>query len=367
MRLMVNCAIELQTKSYEETCSAVWGRPGYYAIACICYLIDFGVLVTYWVALGDLATPPVEDILGKDFVSEVVVKLVLAGVLLPACFIRNLGKIPGWAYVNYAIIIFAIVSMLCLVFQQDTADFNRDHIEPLGVPLQPNWAPVKDGLWPSLGTVAFTFVNHDSVFTIYQSLKRGTRGRWAAVTIGAMWSTVLLMMALGLPTYLALGDKTRSNLIRNFPNSPLMFTVRCALALSLSMTMLYLQQVGRKYLHSLVMPVVRRRALTASESYNMSRGEVAFFTSVQFMTTLSCGVLLKDLGLPMALTGVFAQSLAAFVVPPCLLLTLAWRGNRVGHSRLTIFLYVPVLIFGLVSCTLGVQSTLQEYGVSMYI
>lgn len=347
MRLMVNCAIHLRTLSYEETCCAVWGQLGYYLVALSCYMIDFGVLVSYWVALGDLAWP-----LARCFgwhTSGWKVKVVLAAFMLPFSFLRNLGKLPYWSYINYGLILFAALSTLSLAFN------NSDLAEP-------DYTPIKDAFWPSLGTLSFTFVNHDSVFAIAQNLEDLTKQRWAVVCGISMWSTMLLTALVGMPVYFALGEATLSDITMNFPlDSPLMNVVRFALTISLAMTWLYLQQVGRKFLHSLVMPMLRCRVLSPGESYHMSRAEIVAFTSVQFGVTLYLGCIIEDLGLPMALTGVFAQAMAAFVIPPCLLLTLSRRGHDCGYTSLQHGYYVAILIFGIVSCTLGVNATLDHY------
>lgn len=357
MCLLINCGIAFRTLSYEETCCAVWGRAGYYIIALSCYLMDFGVLVTYWVALGDLASPLAKVTFGVD--DKTSVKLMLAIAMLFPCYLRNLGALPGWSYINYGLILFGLLSMLLLCFQPGTSAYNRDHLEPYGQPSKTDWHLVKNELWPSLGTLAFTFCTHDSVFMVYNTLHDGTCKRWSLVCKGTMWSTVLLALLTGLPVYLMLGEKTASDVTTNFPDVLLMRIVRGALAISIALTWIYLQQVSRKYLHSLVMPMVRRRALTLSESYHMSVRELVFFTSIQFAATLSLGVSMEDLRLPMALTGVFAQSLVAFIIPPCLLLTSVVRGyGNIGYSRLAQGYFCAVLLFGLTSCTLGVQSTL---------
>lgn len=361
MRVMVNCAIKLDTMSYEETCCAVWGRPGYYVVAAVCLLIDFGVLVSYWVAIGNLAAPIVSDIFAIEENVNAKVKLGAAIFMLPPSYLRSLGDIPGWSYISYALILFSSFSMLYLSFLWPTLDFNQTSIQPYNVPVKTDWQWVKDGLWPSLGTVAFTFVNHDSVFMVFENLKDRTANRWTTVCMGALWSTTCLMLLIGVPIYLSLGDKTSSDITENFPSGPLMSIVRIALCACVVMTWVYLQQVGRKYLRSLVMPAVRRRPLTQFESYNMTRTEIFCFTSVLFGTTLLLGLVISDLGLPMALTGIFAQSLAAFVIPPCLVFSMVRAGKNPGYSRAEQVFLTVILSFGLVSCTLGVFSTLSDY------
>mmetsp|Transcript_31074 Transcript_31074/g.88682 ORF Transcript_31074/g.88682 Transcript_31074/m.88682 type:complete len:447 (-) Transcript_31074:167-1507(-) len=364
MCLMVNIAIDRRTRSYEETCCAIWGRAGYYVITITCYLMDFGILVTYWVALGDLLAPAAESIFQSSASGvRLRVKIVLGAVMLLPCYLRNLGEIPGWSYINYSLIVFGLFSMLALSGHQATADFNKNSIEPKGLPTAADWTSIKPDLWPSLGTLAFTFCTHDCVFMIYSTLQDGTSKRWAATCKTAMWSTVVLMVATGLPIYFALGDKVSSDLTVNFPDSPWMRVVRCALAVSIGMTWVYLQQVARKFLHSLAMPFVRGRPLTEEESYHMSGRQLFVFTSVQFAATWALGLCIEDLGLPMALTGVFAQSLAAFVIPPCLLFTECWRrgGNVCGYSFLAKVYFCVVLLFGVTSCTLGVHSTIASY------
>ena len=106
MCLMVNIGVTMRTMSYEETCCAVWGSMGFFGVALTCYLIVFGVLVSYWVALGTLATPLVASLLQRP-VTVTAVKLGLAAVMLPVCFFRNIGKLPGWSYLCYALILFA--------------------------------------------------------------------------------------------------------------------------------------------------------------------------------------------------------------------------------------------------------------------
>lgn len=361
MCVMVNCAIKLKTMSYEETCCAVWGRPGYYIVALVCFLIDFGVLVAYWVAIGALAAPIASDVFGVTEHVETKVKLGAAVIMLPPSYLRSLGDVPGWSYISYALILFASFSMLHLAFQPSTLEFNKYHVEPLSVAVETNWTWIKDGVWPSLGTIAFTFVNHDSVFMVFERLKDGNRRRWAAVCMGALCSTTVLMLGVGIPIYLVLGDKITSDMTTNYPGGMLMSAVRVALCACIVMSWVYLQQVGRKYLHSLAMPIVHRRPLTQRETYHMTAPELGVFTSLLFGVTLFLGIYIQDLGLPMALTGVFAQSLAAFVIPPCLVFSMVRLGQNPGYSKIEQAYLAGILVFGLVSCTLGVAQTLLQH------
>jgi hypothetical protein len=157
-----------------------------------------------------------------------------------------------------------------------------------------------------------------------------------------------------MPIYFALGEHTSSDLTDNFPTDlRMMLFVRACLVCVLLMTWVYLQQVGRKYLHSLIMPLLRCRLPEPSDSYRMTPVEIIGFTLVQFVVTLALGLAVTDLGLPMALTGVFAQALAAFVIPPCLLFTLSRQGQNAGYTRTQMAGFGGVLIFGVSCCTIG--------------
>jgi amino acid permease len=354
MCLMVNIAVTVRTMSYEETCCAVWGSTGFFAVALTCYMIDFGVLVSYWVALGTLATPLVSSLLQRS-VSVTEVKLGLAAVMLPVCFFRNIGKLPGWSYVSYAFVLFASFTMVYLSYSADVQAYN-DH--PVA---DTDW--FKQGFWPSTGTLAFTYVNHDSVFTIFQNLNSPTPSNWALVCRWSMWSTVALTCIVGMPIYFALGERTSSDITDNFPtNLRMMMFVRGCLVCVLLMTWVYLQQVGRKYLHSLLMPLFRCRFPQASDSYRMTPLEIGGFTLVQFVVTFALGLAVTDLGLPMALTGVFAQALAAFVIPPCLLFTLSYQGQNAGYTRLQMVGFAGVLLFGVACCTIGAVEIIRAQG-----
>jgi len=289
------------------------------------------------------------------------VKLAAAVVMLPPSYLRSLGDIPGWSYISYVLILFASFSMLHLAFMPETIEFNTVHVKPLYEPVETNWKWVKDGVWPSLGTIAFTFVNHDSVFMVYERLKDGTERRWATVCMAALCSTTVLMLGIGMPIYLALGDKIASDITTNFPGGGLMSFVRIALCSCIVMSWVYLQQVGRKYLHSLVMPIVRGRPLTETETYYMSALEIFVFTTLLFGVTLTLGILIDDLGLPMALTGVFAQALAAFVIPPCLVFTMVRNKQNPGYSKPGLIFLAFILVFGCVCCTIGVRNTINQH------
>jgi hypothetical protein len=79
--------------------------------------------------------------------------------------------------------------------------------------------------------------------------------------------------------------------------------------------------------------------------------EIGVFTTIQFVVTFGLGLAVTDLGLPMALTGVFAQALAAFVIPPCLLFTLSRQGQNAGYTRGHMAGFAGILIFGVSCCT----------------
>mmetsp|Transcript_20988 Transcript_20988/g.45389 ORF Transcript_20988/g.45389 Transcript_20988/m.45389 type:complete len:449 (-) Transcript_20988:525-1871(-) len=337
MTLMVNCAIAYDTLSYEETCRAAFGPCGYYIVALACYLMEFGVLVTYWTALEELTCPLLSE-LGNH--SQVVIKLSFAAIMLPFCYVRNLGQLPAWSYISCFLNMCVAVIIVALSFE------NR----PQG---DIETKAVNSEIWPSLGIIAFTFCNHDSVFTIYQNLKDASSERWGIVTKVCLWSTVGLMLCTGLPIYLNLGTTVQVDITDNLGSSPTTQVLRAVMSVNLGMAWVYMQQVSRKYLHSLVMPCLRRRALGPDEVYEMSYGELVAFTTVQFGVTLLLAVYVPDLGWPMALTGLFAQSITAFLIPPVLLWTTLRRGRDVGYNNIQLLWFFIVFLFGVLSCTLG--------------
>lgn len=311
--------------------------------------------------MGSLAGPIATDYFSITEDVETKVKLAAAVVMLPPSYLRSLGDIPGWSYVSYGMIVFGSFSMLYLAFSDSTQEFNKTNVAPLNVPVETDWRWVKGGIWQAVGTIAFTFAIHDCVFSIFKSLKEGTRQQWSFVCYTALWSTTALILAIGVPIYFALGDKVASEITANFPSGPLMNAVRGAIFVCIIITWIYVQHVGRKYLHSLVMPLVRCRPLTSSETYTMSVPELAVFTTVIFVAALYLGVAVKDLGIPMSLTGIFAQSLSAFVIPPCLVFTMVRQGQNPGYNKMQLGFLGAILLFGLVSCTLGMANTLNAH------
>lgn len=242
----VNAASPVMAASFEMIGKAAYGNAGFAAVVLSKCLFAFGCMVAYFVIIKENAAPALEHLTGSSLsfaTNQNLVTGVLATVLvLPLSLQRdislleNFSKLKIVAYGAIAIILMALA--VSGKEHQNLPDLSSDSRNAW----VDHWLTVKRGLLPNSGTFVFAFVSQHTVHLIFQSLRPVDRHlvSFGNVSTLAIAASAIIMLGVGLPTYMAFWDKTSTNLFLLYTARTQANTVSFArLFLSIGMILTY--------------------------------------------------------------------------------------------------------------------------------
>ncbi|KAJ3148188.1 hypothetical protein HDU86_007536 [Geranomyces michiganensis] len=196
------------------------------AIAVKC----FGVSVSYLVICGDLLplvvagfvpSIPAESIL---LTKTLWVFLSLA-IVAPLCFLRRLDSLRYTSAFALTAVIYLVFIVVSEFFAGQTPDMpQRPHFDDI------RWFKLDDHFFSYLPIFVFAFTCHQNIFSVYNELVDNTHKRVKRVvftSVGTAFTVYEIVAVLG---YLTFGNSVASNIIGQYPASPLITGGQLAIA-----------------------------------------------------------------------------------------------------------------------------------------
>ncbi|KAI8099947.1 transmembrane amino acid transporter protein-domain-containing protein [Halteromyces radiatus] len=193
------------------------------------------------------------------------------------------------------------------------------------------FAFMNDEIFQGIAVISFAYVCHHNSFLIFGSLKQPSLNRFASVTHWSMGIAFLTCMVLGLSGFLAFTDKTAGNILNNFPSDNVFINIaRLAFGLNMFTTIPLETFVCREVLETFFWP---------SQIFDLKRHFL--LTTTLTLIALTISLLTCNLGIVLELTGAFAATSLAYVLPPLCYLKLAtgplWHWSKLPHWSCLIF------------------------------
>lgn len=324
IRLIIINAKLSGTNTFQATVSQCFGHFGLIAVSLAQGLFAFGGSVAFCVIIGDTIPhvvnalfPGLHDIPVVGILSHRNTIIVLFTLLIsyPLALNRNISKLAkasGFALVSMMVIVLTVVVRGPMVEKSPDAKFTA----PL--------LTFNTGILQGVSVIAFAFVCHHNSLLIFESLKTPTLDRFARVT---HWSTGVSMaacMTMGIGGFIIFKDKTKGNILNNFPGDDVMANIaRFCFGLNMLTTLPLEIFVCREVILNYMYPEQANEH--DSRKHFISTTALVLVAMIISLFTCNLGVILE-------LVGSTSASVMAFVLPPwCYLrLTKNGRWQRIG-------------------------------------
>ncbi|KAJ1718541.1 hypothetical protein LPJ61_006576 [Coemansia biformis] len=179
------------------------------------------------------------------------------------------------------------------------------------------------GVFQAVGIITFAFVCHHNSFMIYGSLRKPTLNRYFEVIHISTVVSTIVSLVIAVAGYVCFRDKTRGNVLNNFPQDSLLINI--------ARFLFALNMIATFPMETLVAREVVEQLLFRDKRFSMRRHIV--ITTVLCSISLVVGETVCNLGVLLELTGGLSASFLAFILPPACYIRLS-SGPRFAWKTL---------------------------------
>lgn len=321
IRLMVINAKMSGTDTFQATVSHCFGKFGLITISLAQGAFAFGGSMAFCVIIGDtiphvvvalfpsIETIPVVSLLVKR---NSIIIICTTFISYPLALNRDISKLAKASAL-------ALVSMLVIVLTviirgpQLADNFKGSFSLPL--------LTFNTGLLQGVSVISFAFVCHHNSLLIYDSLKKPTIDRFATVTHWSTGVSMIACIAMGVGGFLVFKDKTKGNVLNNFPPDDTLANVaRFCFGLNMLTTLPLEIFVCREVFLNYFYPPT----LDGEDNFNYKRHLIT--TTVLVFSAMSISLFTCNLGVILELVGATSACVMAYVLPPLCFIKLT--GNK---------------------------------------
>lgn len=326
--MLVRVAVSEGAPTYGDAAERVAGRRAATVLHVAIVGGNLGSLIAYFVLLGDFS-----EIILDDTDREFWIAAAGLLVILPLCLKRDLND---FVQTSVTSVLFVGVFIVCFVVR------SSERVDDLGASSDVESATFSADFFRAIPVAFFALNAHTAVVPIFRSMKRQEVGTWkgvSAASFGAVTTVYALVAVLG---YVAFGDDVEGNILKSFDDR-LMKLVTALVAFTIIFTFPIVHFALRLSLHHLLRG-------------DSEMGEQALYTETYSVVGVSLvvGLLVKDVSLVFGFTGSLAAGIVTFIFPAWLFL----RSERVRRTPFDTRLAKFTVVFGVVSCVLGVVGSL---------
>ena len=351
IRLIVINAKLTGKSTYQETVEATFGQPGLIAVSLAQVLFAFGGMVSFCVIIGDTIPEVVAAIFPHIRESKVVWivadrKFVIVActclISYPLSLYKDITKLAGASAL-------ALISM-CLIIT--TVVFDGPQLDPeYRRQLAPYPLIIELDSIKAISIISFAFVCHHNSLLIYSGLHTPTIDRFAIVTHISTAVSTLACLIMALAGYLVFGEKTRGNILNNFPvhSSYLLVTIarfcfgfNCFTTLPIELFVC--REVVVNYFYE---PRVPHRPFTDKQHI--------IITSAFVFGAMLLSLLVHNLEVVLDLTGGTSACVLAYILPPLCYVKVSKAGPENTKARILAW---ACIVFGVVIMIMSLVRTL---------
>ncbi|WPH00998.1 Hypothetical protein R9X50_00383200 [Acrodontium crateriforme] len=314
IRLIVTNSKLSGTDSFQATMEHCFGKSGLVAISVAQWAFAFGGMVAFCIIIGDsiphvlsavfpsLSTTPVLWLLTDR---RAVIVLFVLGLSYPLSLYRDiamLSKASTFALVSMLVILVAVVTQGPFMPSELRGQLSGSLL-------------INDGVFQAIGVISFAFVCHHNSLLIYGSLRKPTMDRFARVTHFSTGVSMIACLLMALVGYLSFGDKTKGNVLNNFPfDNVLVNIARLCFGLNMITTLPLECFVCREVMTLYYFP---------HEPFQPNRHII--FTTSLVVSAMGVALVTCDLGVVFELVGATSACALAYILPPLCFVKLTKR------------------------------------------
>ncbi|KAK6440945.1 hypothetical protein LTR95_002839 [Oleoguttula sp. CCFEE 5521] len=314
IRLIVTNSKLSGANSFQSTMEHCFGRSGLVAISVAQWAFAFGGMVAFCIIIGDtiphvlaaifpsLATTPVLSLLVDR---RAIIVLFVLGLSYPLSLYRDiamLAKASTFALISMGVIVITVITQGPRLPSEYRGQLRGSLL-------------INNGVFQAIGVISFAFVCHHNSLLIYGSLRKPTMDRFAKVTHYSTGISMIACLAMALSGYLTFGDKTKGNVLNNFPTDNIMVNIaRLCFGLNMLTTLPLECFVCREVMTEYYFP---------NEQFQPNRHLI--FTTSLVVSAMTISLLTCDLGIVFELVGATSACALAYILPPLCYLKLTKR------------------------------------------
>ncbi|ORY83104.1 transmembrane amino acid transporter protein-domain-containing protein [Protomyces lactucae-debilis] len=315
--IVVNAKLSGQD-SYQDIVEFCFGNVGLVAVSLAQVLFAFGGMVGFCVIIGDTipdvilsAFPKVQHkpVLWLFANRQFIVMLCTLLISYPLSLYRDITKL---AKASALALISMILIILTVIMQGPfSADQYRGAERAEAFILNMNSLK-------AISVISFAFVCHHNSLLIYGSLKKPTIDRFATVTHISTGISCLACMIMALTGYLVFAEKTRGNILNNFPRDDgnvMVILARFCFGFNCFTTLPIEAFVCREVvIKCFYAPRIKHREFTQMHHVAV--------TSAFVFGAMLISLFVHDLGIVLDIVGGTSACALAYILPPACYLTL---------------------------------------------
>ncbi|RMZ81003.1 hypothetical protein DV738_g2492, partial [Chaetothyriales sp. CBS 135597] len=325
------------TDSFQGTMQHCFGRSGLIAISVAQWAFAFGGMVAFCIVVGDTVPHVLEAVIpnlrNMPFLwllsdRQAIIIIFTLGISWPLSLYRDIAKLAKASTL-------ALISMLVILVTVVTQGPRVDAELKGGIKSS---LFINSGVFQAIGVISFAFVCHHNSLLIYGSLEKPTIDRFTTVTHYSTFASLVACLVMALTGFLTFGDKTKGNVLNNFPSQGFIMVQIARLCFGLNMlTTLPLECfVCREVMNNFWFP---------EEPYQPNRHLI--FTSALVVSAMGISLITCDLGAVFELIGATSACALAYILPPLCYIKLSVRGWKTIPAVACIVFGSAVLVISL--------------------
>lgn len=345
------------TKSYTGFVSHTYGTFGKIIVLLAQGLFALGGSVGFAIIIGDSIPHVLRSIFADAITNSNILNFLLSRntiilfcicfICFPLCLIADISKLAkasGLALVSMLVIISIVVIRGPMVDNSFKGSIDGwDYI-------------INGGIFQGISVISFALVCHHNTTFIYDSLRVPTMDRFDMVTHISCAISGFVCGLMGICGFLTFGDKTKGNILNNFPSDDWIVNIaRLCFGLNMITTLPLEVYVFREILKDLFI-IYNRLKNPSFDMVKFNRVQNLIVTSFIIAIPLITAMLTCNLGAVLELVGATSGSTLAYILPPLC-------HNKMTKEHKSVVQQAPYYIcavFGFIVMILSSSQTILE-------
>ncbi len=360
LNLIIYCGKKVSVYNYEELLEKCFGIKGYIISSFCIAILNIGGMLTNLIIIGD-ATMKVLNIWGFDslFDRQIILLIISFLIILPFCLFRDLSSLEKAGAIKIIAIIVIIVVIFVEFFNSLSNDNNNDSNNDITLSIDIASIPA------AVGTLAFSFVCHDSSFLLYNTLDNPTNKRYFKLSFFGIFIAIIFTLCLSIPAYLTFGNNVDFNILNNYNiYNPLLVAIRIIYVFTMTLTFPGSFFLVRHILYGWFQKLYCVYSTNYANNfmpYSVQSSPIFHhltFTLSIFVIVVITSLFLDDLGVVMSVIGSVSSVNLAFVFPCLCYMNITLKSDSLCAYRIMLNLLIPFLITmtGITIAVYGVAS-----------
>lgn len=273
----------------------------------------FGVATSYLIVISGLM-PEVMEQFGADdaYKSHHIWVTIGFIIVIPLSFLPSLDALRFTSVLSVAFVVFLV--FLIIFFALHIPGLNPCHEDDddhqcVG---DKSLAVMNLDTFKVLSIFVFGFTCHQNIFSVVNEIRRPTQHRVNLVIVAAIGSALFLYMLVAMFGYSTYGENVESNILLNYPRTPLTSTARVFVSLLVAFSYPLQSHPSRKSLMSLINHYIDNDAEISDNVYNF---RYMLITCAFLIGSYFIAMTIEDLGVVLALVGATGSTIVSYILP----------------------------------------------------